>query len=75
MSEQMQGELLQILNGLPAAEQRRVVDFARALSATRPHGARGEDLLQFAGAISQEDLARMSAAIEDACEKVDPDAW
>jgi hypothetical protein len=75
MGERTKGELLEILNGLPPAEQRRVIEFARALSASRPHGVSGSELMRFAGAIADDDLARISAAIEEACERVDPDAW
>ena len=64
----MQSELLDLVRSLSPQEQRRVVDFAKALTATRPHGVAGADLARFAGKIPKDDLARMSAAIESGCE-------
>jgi hypothetical protein len=69
------GELLELVRNLPSAEQRRVLDFARALSASRPRGVPGNELLRFAGTILSEDLTRMSEAIEEGCEQVDIHAW
>lgn len=45
------------------------------LTATRLIGVPGRQLLQFAGLISQSDLAIMSDAIEQDCERVDIDEW
>lgn len=69
------GELLELVRQLPVAEQRRVLDFARALSASRPQGVAGHELLRFAGTILSEDLTRMAEAIEQGCEQVDTHAW
>jgi hypothetical protein len=71
----MQSELLDLMRNLSATEQRLMVDFAKALSASRPHGVAGADLARFAGKIPKDDLASMSAAIEAGCEQVDRDAW
>jgi hypothetical protein len=38
-------------------------------------GVPGSVLLEFAGAISPEDVARMNNVIEEECERVDPDEW
>ena len=41
----------------------------------RSNGVAGAALLQFAGLIPADDLRLMEAAIRDACERVDADAW
>jgi hypothetical protein len=38
-------------------------------------GIPGSELLSFAGTISPADLAAMSQAIEEGCERVDPHDW
>lgn len=70
-----QGELLELVRQLPVAEQRRVLNFARALSVSRPQGVAGNELLRFAGTIPGADLTRMTEAIEQGCEQVDTHAW
>jgi hypothetical protein len=68
-------QILEQVNDLPYAEQRRVLDFARALAQSKSQGVPGKELLRFAGTIPNEDLKRMSAAIEENCEKVDLNEW
>lgn len=70
----MSEELLDALQGLTVADQRRVIEFARSLAASRPQSTAGADLARFAGTIEKGDLAAMSAAIEKGCEQVDSDA-
>ena len=62
------------LNRLPLGQQRQVLDFARALAASRPCGVAGRDLLPLAGAIGAEDLATISQAVAE-CEQVDAHGW
>lgn len=67
-----------ILDQLPYLEfeqQKQVLDFIRALVLTRKRGVPGRDLLRFAGTICAEDLAAMTQAIEEGCEKVDLNEW
>lgn len=59
---------------LPGAEQARVLEYAKSLARPR-RGVPGKDLLKFAGTISLEDLEIMRLAIEEGCERVDPDEW
>jgi hypothetical protein len=68
-------ELERHMDGLPPEEQRRVLDFARALASARPRGVPGKQLLKFSGGIPVDDLEAMSRAIEDGCEQVDADGW
>ena len=55
--------------------QKRVLEFAKALAATGKKGVPGKLLLSFGGAISPEDLADMQKEITDHCEKVDQNEW
>jgi len=68
-------ELHEHLDRLPPEEQRRVLAYARALAALPAQGVPGHALLTFGGTISADDLATISQAIEDACERVDRDEW
>ena len=38
-------------------------------------GNLGADLLKFAGSFEEAELIKMSKAIEEGCEKVDPSEW
>ena len=40
-----------------------------------PRGASIKDLQRFVGQFSRADLKRMRAAIEEGCERIDPDEW
>ena len=64
--------LIDQIEKLPYDLQLRVLNFAKALI---PKGVEGKRLLQFEGAISADDLQRMSDAIEENCEKVDIHEW
>ena len=55
--------------------QKRVLEFAKALAATGRKGVPGKRLLSFGGAISPEDLADMQNEIAEHCEKVDQNEW
>jgi hypothetical protein len=63
------------LGRLPIEQQRQVLEFARALAATRVHGVPGKDLLHFMGAIDHEDLMTIERTIKEGCEKVNLDEW
>ena len=73
MTEGLQGQILEQISGLPREQQRRVLEFARALST--PQGVPSKELLRFGGLIPREDLQRMNAAIEEGCERMDADTW
>ncbi len=63
------------LDQLPLEQQRRVLDFARSLATPKPQGTPGRLLTRFVGALSPEDAADISRAIEAGCESVEKDAW
>lgn len=67
--------LLKQLSDMPVEFQRRVLDFARALTLSSPKGVSGKEQLRFAGTIRGEDAKSMNQAIEEACERIDPHEW
>ena len=75
LSSLVEQELHQQLEVLPIHQQRRVLDFARALAATPPQGIPGQTLLSFAGTINAPDLAIMAQAVEEGCEQVNLQEW
>ena len=58
-------EILDQLDKLGVEQQQQVLSFARALTATRPEGVSGKELLRFAGAIERDDLEQIAQAIEE----------
>jgi hypothetical protein len=73
MKESLAEQVLDQLQTLPTQQQRRVLDFARALAS--PAGVPGKALAEFAGTIPSDDLKRMAQAIEEGCEQVDTNGW
>jgi hypothetical protein len=67
--------LIQKLDAMPLAMQRRVLEYASSIQNGLPPGTPGRDLLRFAGTISPEDCKAMEQAIEEGCEKVDLSGW
>ncbi len=75
MESAMEKELLKQLEQLGPEEQRQVLDFARTLATCKQCGTPGESLIRFGGSIDAADLAIMAEAIEQGCERVNPDEW
>jgi mRNA-degrading endonuclease RelE of RelBE toxin-antitoxin system len=75
MNPAIEKELREQLDQLPAAQQRQVLDFARALATKKLPRASGRALRRFAGTIAKADLAMIVAAIGEGCEGVNPDEW
>ena len=75
VSQSIEKQLHDVLDKLPLDKQRRVLDFARGLNGGIPPGTPGKDLLKFAGSISTEDAEQMRHAIEEGCERIDPNEW
>jgi len=71
----LEKELHQRMGELSPSQQREVLRFAEELAKSRPKGTPGKDLLRFAGTISPEDAEEMRRAIEEDCERIDPDEW
>jgi hypothetical protein len=68
-------ELPACLGQLPVEQQRQVLEFAKTLTPPPAQGVDGASLLRFAGRIEEADLAAMSQAIEEGCERIDADEW
>jgi len=68
-------EIVNQIDLLDYEHQRRVLEFARILAVTGPKGVPGKQFLSFAGAIHADDLNTIKQAIEDNCEKVNPNEW
>jgi hypothetical protein len=60
---------------LPSDLQQLVLEFVQTLQASRQRGVAGRQLLQFAGAISNDELGRMQQAIVAGCAQVDLNEW
>jgi hypothetical protein len=71
----IQSELLKEVGQLAPTLQRKVVDFARSLAQSRPRGTPGKQLLRFAGTMTHEEAQEFLKAIEEDCERIDPDEW
>ncbi len=67
--------IIEKVDRLPFDLQRKVLDFAQALSLSIPKGIQGKNLLQFAGTIEKKDLVIMEKEINKQCEKVDSGEW
>lgn len=74
MSEPAKDPIVNELANLTPAQQAEVMSFIRSLQGSS-QGTPGRELLQFAGMIPADDLAAMESAIEEGCERVDPNGW
>ena len=74
MLSQVTTEISKEVNGLPPAQQREVLAFARSLKA-KPRGVKGASLLGFAGSIPSSDLTQMREAIEEECGRINVVEW
>lgn len=69
-------ELVDVVTRLPDEQQRRVLDYARALTAqayTLPPGKPANDFLAFRPSMPPEVAEEMRRAIEEDCETIEPD--
>ena len=75
MKDSVVNQVIEQLQELPDNLQRRVLDFVQKLKAATEIEFKGANLLQFAGAISHEDLEKMKQAIDSECETIDENEW
>lgn len=54
-------------------QQEKLLDFIKSLGSTISKGKHG--ILNVAGSINKDELEIMSRAIEEDCEKINPDEW
>ena len=73
MTKTVKDEILEEVARMDAPRQQKVLDFARRL--TMPAGTPGRELMRFVGSIDAADLEAMSQAIQEGCEKIEPNGW
>ena len=67
--------LLDEIERLSPEKMARVYRYAHGLASPLPRGASVEDLMTLAGSIDDASARQMTAAIEEAFERVDPSEW
>ncbi len=67
--------IMRDLDRLSPEQQRRAAELVGGLVSSLPQGASVEDLLKVAGTLDAESAREMMQAIEEGCERVDPDEW
>jgi hypothetical protein len=75
MRSAVEAKVMEQLETLPEEMQQRVLEYVHALQLLARRGVPGTRLLPFAGTIAQDDLELMRQAIEEECERVDPNDW
>ncbi len=73
MNRSVKDQIIEQVERLDDSGRRQVLDFTRRLAAVSP--APGLDLMRFAGSIPPPDLLAITKAIQEGCEKVEPNAW
>lgn len=71
----LEEEISERLAQLDPAQQRAVLDYANALAESPRRGAPGSALLRFAGTMDPAVAREIAEAIEEGCERVDPNGW
>jgi hypothetical protein len=70
-----QTDLLKEVERLPLPLQQKVINYARSLGESTPCGTPGKQLLKYAGFLSPEEAKAMMDAIEEGCERIEPNEW
>jgi hypothetical protein len=68
-------QLLDEIERLSPEKLARVYAYAHALASPLPPGASVDDLMELAGTIDDASARQMTAAIDEAFERVDPSEW
>ncbi len=70
-------QIINQLDRLSAEQQKQVLDYSLSLQQKRPPGIHGDELIARARVInfSPEDLAEITQAIEEDCERIDWNEW
>jgi hypothetical protein len=71
----IQNQLLQQVDQLTLEEQHRVLDFANSLSKMHPPTSRPKHFMELFGTLDPQSAEEMSRAIEEGCERIDPNDW
>lgn len=76
--EEIKRRVLEQLDALDAEGKRKVLEFSEKLSSRSEVSVQRDTraaLLKYAGTIPEDDLDRISEAIEEGCERVDEEGW
>lgn len=73
MSQTIREQIIEQVDRLDDNRRKQVLDFVHRLAA--PPGAAGGSLTRFIGSIDPADLDAMAKAIQEDCERIDPNAW
>lgn len=73
MSQTIREQIIEQVDLLDDHRRKQVLEFTRRLAA--PSGTAGRTLMDFVGSIDPADLDAMASAVQEGCEKVDPNAW
>ncbi|HET9179873.1 MAG TPA: hypothetical protein VFQ24_16080 [Terriglobia bacterium] len=73
MSQTIKEQIIEQVDRLDEKRRKQVLDFTRRLAA--PFGTPGRNLAGFIGSIDPADLDAMAKAIQEGCERIDPNAW
>jgi hypothetical protein len=72
----VKSKILEDLERLPPDLQKRAQEMVHELARpSRPVGKPGTYLRDFFGVIDEQSAKEMERAIEESCERIDPDAW
>ncbi len=74
-AQTIESAIYEQLEKLPLEQRRQVLEFVRSLTAPQIQGVPGRSLLRFAGAIDRADLQALKQAIEEGCERINPNDW
>ena len=75
MAQRIEKELHEQITRLKEDQQLRLLEFARSLADPRGKGEAGRTLLRFAGTIEKDDIVTIGTAIDDGCERINPNEW
>lgn len=73
MSQSIREQIIEQVDRLDEPRRQQLLEFARRLAA--PRGTLGRNLTSFVGSIDPADLDAMAKAVQEGCEKIDPNAW
>jgi predicted Zn-dependent peptidase len=65
-------EIISRLDGLTLDQLQKVLKLVQSMTADLPPAQPVENLLEYVGSITPEDLQAMAAAIEEECERIGP---
>ena len=75
MEQAIRDDIVREADRLDPADLRRVLEFMKALSSSRPRRVPGREFLGLCGIWEPEAAREVMAAIEEGCKQVDPDGW